>query len=409
MTSALVEEFHSLIPGTSEDPYATFKKLRDNPVFYSDLIDGWVVSRWSDVSTVLKDTEYFTPMEAGSGSSGIYGRTILHMSGDEHRKKSAILGRRLRSPKKLGGDIGEMIRDIVEVSGKSLPRNPEPADVKGLFTSIIPLEVIGELMAMSEATAFPDWYHQIVAASVSNVTGDPVIHQRGVEAREDLFEWLEPEITEKKGCPTEDLFSDLCTIEYEQERLSNNEIKSFCAFLLSAGIETTDRALVNMYRELILWPEQWEKLQENHELIPSAVAEILRFRPPVQGAVRKTRQKATLGDVQIPEGAKIMCLLGAANHDQNVFEDPDQFIVDRFAENQRAQFTPAGDNRAFGGGSHYCTGSLIAKLEMEESLHYILEHFAHIEFEGPVPNETGFYLRSSESLYLKLHPKEENV
>ena len=101
-------------------------------------------------------------------------------------------------------------------------------------------------MTMREATAFPDWYHQIVAASVSNVTGDPAIHQRGVEAREDLFAWLEPEITQKKECPTEDLFSDLCTIEYEQERLSNSEIKSFCAFLLSAGIETTDRALVNL-------------------------------------------------------------------------------------------------------------------------------------------------------------------
>ena len=409
MVSALVDEFHSLIPGTSDDPYATFKKLRDHPVFYSDLIDGWVVSRWSDVSRVLKDTEYFTPMEAGSGSSGIYGRTILHMSGEEHRKKSAILARRLRSPKKLDGDIGEMIRGIVEESGKTLPRNPESADFKGLFTSIIPLEVIGELMTMREATAFPDWYHQIVAASVSNVTGDPAIHQSGVEAREDLFEWLEPEITQKKECPTEDLFSDLCTIEYEQERLTNNEIKSFCAFLLSAGIETADRALVNLYRELILWPEQWRKLQENRELIPSAVAEILRFRPPVQGAVRKTRQKADLGEVQIPEGAKIMCLLGAANHDQNVFEHPDQFIVDRFTGNQRAQFTPAGDNRAFGGGSHYCTGSLIAKLEMEESLHYVLKHFSHIEFDGDVPNETGFYLRSSESLNLKLHPKEENV
>ncbi len=57
MASELVDEFHSLIPGTSDDPYATLKKIRDNPVFYSDLIDGWVVSRWSDVSRDLQDTE----------------------------------------------------------------------------------------------------------------------------------------------------------------------------------------------------------------------------------------------------------------------------------------------------------------------------------------------------------------
>ena len=61
-SSTLIEEFHTLVPGTSEDPYSTFEKLRDYaPVFYSDLIDGWVVSRWSDVTRVLEDTEYFTP------------------------------------------------------------------------------------------------------------------------------------------------------------------------------------------------------------------------------------------------------------------------------------------------------------------------------------------------------------
>ena len=113
--------------------------------------------------------------------------------------------------------------------------------------------------------------------------------------------------------------------------------------------------------------------------------------------------------MQIPEGAKVMCLLGAANHDQEIFENPDQFKVDRFSENQRAQFTPAGDNRAFGGGSHYCTGSLVAKLEMEESLRYVLENFSEIEFSGPIPKEVGFYLRSSESLNLILHPKDNNV
>jgi len=345
-------------------------------------------------------------MEAGSGSSAIYGRTILHMSGDEHRKKSAILARRLRSPKRLTGDVGEMIREIVQTSGETLPRNPETADVKELFTSIIPLNVIGELMAMREATAFPDWYHRIVAASVSNVTGDPVIHEQGVEAREDLFQWLEPEIVDKRSCPTEDVFSDLCTVEYEQERLSDGEIKSFCAFLLSAGIETTDRALVNLFRELISWPDQWDALKENMELIPSAIAEILRYRPPVQGAIRKTRHEVSLHNEQIPEGAKIMCLLGSANHDETAFENPNSFTVTRFASNQRAQFTPVGQNRAFGGGSHYCTGSLIAKLEMEEALRYALQNFSDMEFAEGCPTETGFYLRSSETLQLILNPKE---
>ena len=291
MSGDLVDEFHKLIQGDAEDPYPTFSNLRKYlPAFYSDRIDGWVVSRWSDVTTVLEDKDLFPPMEAGSGSSGIYGRTILHMTGEEHRKKSAILAKRLRNPKRLSGDINTMIKSIVASCGNDLVESPNATDIKKVFTSIIPLDVIGELMAMNEATAYADWYHNIVAASVSNVTGDPQIHQRGGEARSELFEWLTPEITKKRECPTEDLFSDLCTLEFESEKLTGDEIKSFCAFLLSAGIETTDRALVNLFRELTLCPSEWRKLQNNQELIPSAIAEILRFRAPVQGAVRKTSQ-----------------------------------------------------------------------------------------------------------------------
>ncbi|MAT02307.1 MAG: hypothetical protein CL421_04550 [Acidimicrobiaceae bacterium] len=403
MNADLIDEFHKLIQGDAEDPYPTFSNLRKYlPVFYSDRIDGWVVSRWNDVTTVLENKDLFPPMEAGSGSSGIYGRTILHMTGEEHRKKSAILAKRLRNPKRLSGDINTMIKSIVASCGNQLVESPDAIDIKKVFTSIIPLDVIGELMAMNEATAYADWYHNIVAASVSNVTGDPHIHQRGVEARSELFEWLTPEIIKKKECPTEDLFSDLCTLEFESEKLTGDEIKSFCAFLLSAGIETTDRALVNLFRELTLCPSEWRKLQNNQELIPSAIAEILRFRAPVQGAVRKTSQKTTLGKVAIPQDAKIMCLLGSANHDQDVFPQPEEFKVDRFSSNQRAQFTPAGDNRSFGGGSHYCTGSLVAKLEMEEALKYVMNTFSTLEFADDVPQMKGFYLRSSDSLRLKL-------
>jgi len=186
--------------------------------------------------------------------------------------------------------------------------------------------------------------------------------------------------------------------------LTEQEIKSFCAFLLSAGIETTDRALVNLFRELIRHPSEWKKLQNDKDLVPSAIAEILRFRAPVQGAVRKTINNAGFYGEDIPEGAKIMCLLGSANHDPDVFKNPNEFRVDRYASNQRAQFTPVCTNRAFGGGSHFCTGSLVAKLEMEEALKYALNNFSSMEFADEIPKMKGFYLRSPESLKVKLTP-----
>lgn len=223
--------------------------------------------------------------------------------------------------------------------------------MKSGLTGLVPLDVIAELMALRGATAFADWYHAIVAASVSNVTGDPAIHEQGVAARDDLFAWLTPVIGEKRARPTNDLLSDLSNIEYEGEQLSDDEVRSFCAFLLSAGIETTDRALVNLCRELTNRPDQWARLKHDRSLIPSAVAEILRLRSPVQASVRQTIDDVELGPAHVPAGSKLALLLGSANHNENVFSEPGRFDLDRFAENAAAQFTPVGPQRGFGGGA----------------------------------------------------------
>lgn len=402
-----LEEFDAMLPsGTDESPYPVFSRLRSEaPVFFNSKIDGWVVSRWADVTRVFENSDEFVPMEAGSGSSGIYGRTILHMTGDEHRRKVAILARRLRSPKRLSGDLRVMVESVTRDHGDRLPRDLAGADVKGGFTSAVPLDVIAELMAMQGATAFVDWYHRIVAASVSNVTGDQNVHASGVAARDELFAWLTPEIVSKRSDATDDLLSDLSTGEFEGARLSDDEVRSFCAFLLSAGIETTDRALVNLCRELVASPDHWYRLKQDPGLIPSAIAEILRLRPPVQASVRKAVHDVELSGTVIPKGDKVMVLLGSANHDESVFEDPEVFDLDRFGDKTGAQFTPAGPQRGFGGGAHTCTGSLLAKLEMEVAMEYLLERFDRMEFAGEPPAEEGFVLRSAPRLDLILHPE----
>ena len=400
-----VEELESLLDGDGPDPYPVYARLRDEaPVAWSPAMNAWVVTRWDDVTRALEDEEYFGPRFAEMSSSAIYGRTILHMSGAEHRRKVAILAKRLRSPKQLRSDLRDLVVSLVEDCGKEVPDAPGVVDLKQVMTSIVPLEVIGELMAMHEATAFPDWYHKIVAASVSNVRGDETIHARGVAAREEVFEFVTPKIAEKRAEPTDDLLSDLVSMEYEGERLTDDEVRSFCAFLMSAGIETTDRAMVNLLVELIEAPEQWQLLRDDPDLIVSAVAEGLRHRPPVHGAIRDARRDVELNGVQISEGQRLFLVLGAANHDPAAFERPDDFDVTRFRDNADAQFTKMGQERSFGGGVHTCTGSLLAKVEMAEILRYLLERFERIEFAGERPQEHGFYLRSPASLDVRLHP-----
>ncbi|GAY08317.1 cytochrome P450 [Pseudonocardia sp. N23] len=404
-TSALAElEAHAAGPATG-DPYPILARLRaESPVVWSEPMQAWLVTSWAEVTRGFKDADAFGPLASGSGSSAIYGRTILHMTGDEHRRKAAIVARRIRNRRELRGTLRERIGALVEELGADLPAAPGVADIRAGLTTPLPLTVIAELMTMHEAVNFPQWYHDLAAASISNVSRDPAVHDRGVQAREEIDAWLDPAIAGKRAEPGDDLLSDLCTVEYEGQRLADAEIKSNTAFFLAAGIETTDRALVNLLGGLIRHPEQWDRLRADPALVPSAVAEVLRWKAPVQGSVRQARVDTDLGGVAVAAGDKLILLLGAANRDPAVFPDPDTFDVGRFADNADPQFTPVGPLRAFGGGEHTCSGSLLAKLEMELAVEHLLSRYRRLSFAGDPPADAGFMLRSAPSLQLQLHP-----
>jgi cytochrome P450 len=293
---------------------------------------------------------------------------------------------------------------IVEECSEEFVDAPAIVDLKTSLTSVVPLAVIGELMALTDATAFPEWYHRIVAASVSNVTGDPGIHARGVAAREELFEFITPKIEARRQHPSDDLLSTLVTTEYEGERLSDDEVRSFTAFLMSAGIETTDRAMVNLLVALMLHPEQWRALQGDPDLVVPAIAEGLRYRAPVLGAIREAVAEVELGGATIRPGERLFLSLGSSNHDETMFADPGRFDITRFTGTSGGQFTQAAMLRSFGGGAHTCTGSLVAKVEMEEMLRHLLTNYDRLEFAGEVPGDVGFYLRSPASLEVMMHP-----
>ncbi|MBP2366204.1 cytochrome P450 [Pseudonocardia parietis] len=399
-------ELESFAAGTTDiDPYPRYARLREtSPVVYSDALQAWLVTRWADVTRCFKESASFGPMASGSGSSGIYGRTILHMTGDEHRRKAAIVARRIRNRRELRGALGDRVRVLVEELGSDLPAAPETVDVRAGLTAPLPLTVIAELMTMHEVDVFPRWCHDLAAASVSNVNRDPQVHARGVRARDGIDAWLAPAIERTRAEPGENLLSDLCTVEYEGQRLADAEITSNTAFFLAAGIETTDRALVNLLGGLADDPGQWERLRAEPALVPSAVAEGLRWKAPVQGSVRQALVDVDLGGVPIAAGEKLILLLGAANRDPEVFGDPDTFDVARFADDAGPQFTPVGPMRSFGGGEHTCSGSLLAKLEMEAALTHLLGRYRRIVPAGDRPADAGFMLRSAPALPLQLHP-----
>jgi len=405
MRGTLADDFNAYVADpTTTEPYEIFARMRDEaPAMWSEPLQAWVMTRWEHVSRMFEDAESFGPLMNQPGTSSIFGRALLQMTGDEHRRKDAIIAKRIRSPKRLAGDLGQMIAALAQEFGDALPAAPEVADLRRGFTEPVPLGVIAELVDMTEAGNFRHWYHDIVSAGISNVNKDPEIHARGERARDELFAFVTPTIEDRRKCPGDELLSDLCSMEYEGERLSDDEVRSFSAFLLSAGIETTDRGSANLFKHLIVHPDQWRRLKDDRSLVASAVTEILRYRPPVQGTIRLALADVVVDGTTIPQGSKVFSFIASANHDPSKFDDPETFDVGRFVGNERPNYTLMGPVRAFGAGEHTCTGSLLAKLEMERSLEYLLDRFDHMTFAGDVPPDAGLMLRSPSSLDVLLH------
>ena len=396
------EQFDSVLAGNPGDLGPFYKRAREEfPVFWSESAEGWIVSRYSDIKDVLADRESFGPLIEGKGSTAIYGRNVLHMDGIEHRRKDAFIAQHIRNRKLLSDSQENYVRKLCKELVDELPLD-SPLDLKSGFTTPMPLIVTAWIMDMEEATGFRTTYDRMVAASTSNQSGDPDILRDGLKAIDELHELITPRLTERRTEPGEDYISTLCQGEYEGAPISDAEILSSSMFLLAAGVETTDRALANLLRILISEPELWIELQTNRDLLLPALAEGLRFCPPVHAINRAARKDAAIGDQEIPEGSKLLLLLGAANRDPEIFDDPEHFCMDRFSDNAEAQFSANATVLSFSHDTHFCTGSLLAKLEMIEGMNLLLDTYSRIEWTETPPEEEGYILRGVRSLPVRL-------
>lgn len=398
MTIDLAATFEQVMTGQPMDLASFYRQAREaTPIFRSEAFNGWVVTRYHDAKRVLTDEQYFGPLTHGAGSSIIHGRSILQMEGDEHRRKGAILARTLRNTRLLDGVQREYTRALANSLFAKFPGDG-PVDLKSMFTTPLPLGVTSWVMDIHEAPNFRSNYDAIVAAGASNLRGDPAVVERAIVAKTELFAFITPLIEQRRSNPKDDLLSTLCSAEYEGERLSDDEIRSFCSFLLAAGVETTDRSLSSLIKYLFLQPDLWQRLRADRSLIPSAIAEGLRWAPPVHAVSRGVRADTEIGGQSVREGERIVTLMASGNRDPDVFANPDVFDIERFKDVADREFSVKATILSFGYGRHLCTGSLLAKMEMVECLEILLDEYESAEFTQGVPDDVGFVLRSPEHL-----------
>ncbi len=390
-----------------KDPYPLYARLREAaPVHYLETgLGAYVVTRYEDMGPVLKNPAHFSSrgMDFSRRLTDKLSPEARHMASAEHSLLSSDppLHTRLRqlagrafTPRRVA-DLEPRMRALTRGLFDTLLREDEPELVQGLGTPL-PLIVIAELLGV-EPERYPDfkrWSEDTISASSFALRAS---NHLDLEASiRGMYAYLGEAIAERRRAPREDLISALVEAAGQEDFLTERDLVHFCRLLLIAGNETTTNLIGNGVLALARHPAQWELLREDPSRIPQAVEEMLRYDSPVQGLLRETTQPVEVAGHPIPQGARVLALVGSAHRDPRRFAEPERFDVTRDAQG----------HHAFGHGIHFCLGAALARLEAKVVFEELVARVHHFSLapgqEEALDWGNSFFVRGPRALRVKL-------
>ena len=377
-----VTSFNPMAPEFLANPYPTYHRLRaEDPVHQSPL-GFWVLTRYEDVSAVLRDPRFVKePLAAliaarfgGQVPRGV-GLSMLDRDPPDHTRLRSLVSKAF-TPRVVEG-LRPRIQQIVD----GLIARAEAAgsmDVIEEFAYPIPVNVICEMMGVpiEDHERFKGWSLDIARGLDSIwLPPDSEIPRRSVAARHAISDYFRELIAARRTTPRGDLLSALIAAEEAGDKLSEEELLATCILILIAGHETTVNLIGNGILALLRHPGELRRLRETPGLITSAVEELLRYDGPVQRTARVASDDATIGGQKISKGDMVMPFIGAADRDPAQFPEPDRLDLGR------------ADNRhiAFGWGIHFCLGAPLARVEGQIAIDTLVRRLPRLELATESP------------------------
>jgi len=193
-------------------------------------------------------------------------------------------------------------------------------------------------------------------------------------ARAEVHAYFRDLIEQRRAEPQGDLVSQLIRSELEGAPLTEEQLLSYCEVLVEAGNETTRNAISGGLLAFAQNPGEWEKLREHPELMADAVEEIVRWVSPIIYFTRTATQDCEIRGSQVRAGEQVALYYASGNRDEEVFDDPFTFRVDRHPN----------PHLAFGFGEHFCIGAQVARLELDIMFRHLLTRLDSFEVSGQV-------------------------
>ncbi len=334
------------------NPLPWYRTMREHsPVVYAPQRGFWSAFRYDDVQRVLSDYATFSSERwyGDAPPQQPLAASLISTDPPRHRQLRTLVNQAFtpRAVARLEPRIRQLTTELLDAVTPS-----GSMDIIDDLAYPLPVIVIAELLGIppEDRARFKLWSDIVVHGAHASERGGEM---RNADPQGEMREYFLRMIEQRRREPADDLISALLAAEIDGQRLTELELLGFCVLLLIAGNETTTNLIGNAMLCFDQFPDEWRRLREQPELLPSAIEEVLRYRSPVQSMMRVTKTATRLGDAELPAGAPVLAWIGAANHDEAVFERPDEFDITR-APNRHL---------AFGYGIHFCLGAPLARLE----------------------------------------------
>lgn len=257
---------------------------------------------------------------------------------------------------------------IVAQVGRLLDQFPSDGNVDLIkqFSAPLPLRIIGSIMGLPDDD-FEKIYAWSTKLSVVLDTGEEAAMHAGEETALAMHRYFSDLLAQRHELRPDCIINTVSDISGSM--LTPDELLYGYAFLLFSGNETTRHLISSGILTLAQNPAQLDALRKRPQLAEEATDEMIRFESPVQKISRWTHKDVLFGDYRVKSGTHVTALIGAANRDPETFEQPDLFDIQR----------PSNRHLGFGAGSHYCLGSLLARLESSIAFQELLARTDGIE------------------------------
>jgi cholest-4-en-3-one 26-monooxygenase len=367
-------------------PHDTWTWMRkEDPVFWWDKSEGipfWAITKHADITTIGKRPEQFTNgprlvIDHQPEKPNDFPPTLIQLDPPKHGVYRRLISNRFtpRALQRFHADIEEIGKEIVD----NLVKEGEEGecDFVDAVSAPLPIAVIAWMLGLPkpEWPLLFDWTNRIIGAQ------DPAFEVPGKTADEaardaivEVFTYFTELVEEKRKNPDDDLVTLFTQMEVDGKPLPPMDILTWCLIIVIAGNETTRNATTGGMLAFVENQGELRKLQANPSLLPSSIEEIVRWVTPIIHFGRTATEDFQLRDKTIKAGDALALFYPSANRDEEVFEDPFSFRIDR------------NPNRhlGFGVGEHFCLGAHLARLEMEVAYKYLLPRIEEVELVGPV-------------------------